>query len=86
MPYAVLIQSADCGIEGAALAWETVEHHLDKLQALGKDSIGRRLTCFTSNEPAAPTVAPRRSSPHDGASAQDSSTRPHRHTSARHHY
>ena len=43
MPYEVLINPP--AVESPALhwPWEQVKHHLDKLQALGKDYVGRRL-------------------------------------------
>lgn len=43
MPYEVLINPP--AVESKALhwPWETVKHHLDKLEALGKDYVGRRL-------------------------------------------
>src|ERR1700752_3166374 len=43
MPYEVLINPP--AVESKALhwPWEQVKHHLDKLQALGKDYVGRRL-------------------------------------------
>src|SRR5215471_7025068 len=43
MPYEVLINPPTVESKALHWPWEQVKHHLDKLQALGKDYIGRRL-------------------------------------------
>ena len=43
MPYEVLINPPSVESKALHWPWETVKHHLDKLEALGKDYVGRRL-------------------------------------------
>ena len=43
MPYEVLINPPTVESKALHWPWQEVKHHLDKLQALGKDYIGRRL-------------------------------------------
>ena len=43
MPYEVLINPPTVESKALHWPWEQVKHHLDKLQALGKDYVGRRL-------------------------------------------
>lgn len=43
MPYEVLINPPAVESKAFHWPWETVKHHLDKLEALGKDYVGRRL-------------------------------------------
>jgi gentisate 1,2-dioxygenase len=43
MPYEVLINPPTVESKALHWPWQTVKHHLDKLEALGKDYVGRRL-------------------------------------------